>query len=748
MNTVATLAAEQVSIRTAIAEFESAIKDWEAEKRRLNAVHGTRLRVVEAELRQRGAALRTAIASREAAKRELVRLSVEEESCRATRGKAFRHLAELEVMPPQAPERARTGELQQEIEALTGQLAALDKQIQGAAEEAQEWALVVAEKEEAEAQQQRAVAAERQRYRESLQSVTGVLEEFSGQLERHRQALDGLEQEMQRSAHAQHSTAGTPPSPMLPPPIPLRVQQPRPIHAPAARRRILPALTSHAQRLARTVRLPQRGLRLAISAVLVVFVGAISWAFGLPVFGSRQGEMAVRVVASENSEAVAGAKVVLFFTGGPVAQHTDVHGASTLLLDRARGRRGRLTVEKDGFRVHDQDVRLDEDVLIEVRLEPPDPQQADILVRAVDGATGEPVRHAEILLLAGSDRFQELTDTHGLGRFTLDFLESKLYAEMSVSSFGYAVEHNRVTLLPDKVQDISLDRATAQLRVKELDLDTALLANFRDAEENRLRPGTRASGHARQGTASRYAFAGQRNTPVVFQVQRTAGGLGYGVDILGPQNRLITEHGPFHHGAHAIPFTPREDGEYGVRVRGMEHGGDYVIALSQVNDPSHPRDTTVRLGFGHSARGMLAAGSWNDFTFDGAADTPLVFKLQRSMGELGYTLSFYDDQGNQLARHGGFRGGWQNVPFIPPRTGTYRARLQGTEAHGGYTLTLSQPAPAVVVPQVVTAAPLEAPPEPPLTPEKENPFGWLNVMRSAGGPPGQAPAPGFKRRHP
>lgn len=426
---------------------------------------------------------------------------------------------------------------------------------------------------------------------------------------------------------------------------------------------------------------------LAIGLAGALVAGWLAFGDSFPMlFGSRQAEMAIRVVGAQDADALDGASAVLFFEGGPVAQYTDVHGAATLILDEARGRRGRLVVEKTGFKVHEQEVRLTSN-LVEVRLTPPDPEIADVLVRALDSATGEPVPRAEIFVIAGRDTFQEITDSNGVTRFVLGFLDSHLAVEMSVESKGYEIEHRQVTLLADKLQDISLDRAASQISVTEFGMEEALLANYRPVEDNVLLPGTRATGRSRQGTVTAFTFPGHANTPVLFEVQTTEGELRYSLELYDSKDFLVSTHGTFGPGRrYAIPFTPPADGQYGIRLKGRSRGGAYALTMAWVSGPPEKRNLVPELGLESSKKGMLAVGAWDDYTFEGSANTPLLLKLQRSTGELTYVVELFDLDGNRLARYGTFRDGMQYIPFTPQQDGTFTARVYGTRNYGGYTI--------------------------------------------------------------
>ena len=399
------------------------------------------------------------------------------------------------------------------------------------------------------------------------------------------------------------------------------------------------------------------------------------------------GELAVRVV-DQTQSAILGASTVLFFEGGPVAQYSDIHGFSTLKLDDARGRRGRLVVEATGFRIHEQSVPLSSGELVEVRLLPPDPVTANVLVRTVKSGSQEPVIGAKVLVMANGDTFSEVGDSNGITKFTLAFAGSKVDAEMNVRSKGFAIEHQRVTLLPDQVQDVSLDRQADQLVVRAFDVDKAVSRNFRAAEDQILEPGTRAVGPLRQGTETAFSFAGHANTPILFGIERTAGDLGYAVQFHDPKDFLLQELGTYYGGLYYIPFTPGADGKYSLTLKGVREGGTYSVTMSYLSGPPARRNNIAPLTLERSQKGMLAVGAFDDFVFPGSVNTPLLLKIQRATGELGYSIEIFDEKQTSLVHHGKYWGGLKEIPFTPPADGKYRIQVQGNNNYGSYNLAV------------------------------------------------------------
>ncbi|HEX9730672.1 MAG TPA: hypothetical protein VGG06_01655 [Thermoanaerobaculia bacterium] len=685
-----TLEQQRSDVRSAADRLRASVSQQESERKRIDSELTARISEVEAELAKRNEQLAAATGSRKEAEKLLNKLQSQQKATHKALTAARAGLQKAESAPPESPERAKAEPLRGEIARHERDLGALGQQVPPATEEVKRRTGHEAERQLAVDQQKERLARERDTRTRTLQPIDETLKQLRAELTAADKRATSLDEQR---AHG-IAELGVQVNAARPPAGELAEAYARVDRQDAE----LALVASEVGALEERIAAAGSGARLtyysliAASIVGVVVAGWVAlrffgWDFSFDLGGGSKGEVSLRV-ADGISEPVLGASAVLFFPGGPVAQYTDIHGAATLTLDEARGRRGRLVVEATGYRIHEQEIRLETGSLVEVRLAPPDPVAASVIVRALDRATGEPVARAEVAVLATGDSFSQVTDSNGITKFTLDFLDSKADVQVSVKSGGFEVKHQNTTLLPDRVQDVSLDRADVQLLIAEFDVEDAILRNFREVAGTELSPGTRATGQLRAGTVAGYTFAGQANTPVLFTVQRTDGELSYYGLIYDPKDFLLEEHGRFYDGTYSIPFTPTADGEYKLHMKGQSQGGKYAVTMSYLSGPPEKRNQVTQLTLDRSEKGMLAVGAFDDFSFNGSANTPLLLQIQRSSGELGYEVELLDDQGTSLARYGRFWDRLESVPFTPPGSGRYLARLRGSRNFGSYTLAM------------------------------------------------------------
>lgn len=652
----------------------------QAEKRRLEDLHGQRIATAEAQLKASNKQLNAAKALRKEREKAHKRLLSQEASTRKALATAQGRLKQAESEPDAA---AQADGLRLKISKAEQTLAELTRKL---AETSQGLPLRIAEQEQRQQEVDRQTGSldhERAERVRVLQPVEESLRDVGEQL-----VTLGMQQ-AEFTAHKDAALAA----------LGGKVQAVRPSCEALAEdyQRIdakdadLARVDLEASALEQSIANSGPGARRIVYSILaVVFLLAVGVGFfafrhyGLILPGtSIEGDLAVRVFDT-TGESVVGASTVLFFAGGPVAQYTDINGAANLSLDAAEGRRGRLIVESEGFRIHEQELRIEPN-LVEVRLEPPAPEMADVVVRALDSSTHKPVAGAEVLMLANGDTLSQVTDSHGICKFTLAFNETKAEVQMSVESKGYDIKHHRVTLLPDQVQDINLDRAAAELAVAPFEISRALERNFREAEEHRLAPGTRAMGSLRAEAITQYTFVGYFNTPVLFSIQQNAGSE---ARIYDQKDFLVQEFGFFFDRDREFPFTPQEDGEYRLEVDGGDQGGTYTLTMAYVGGPPETRNHRRTLVQDHSEKGMIAAGAFDDFALRGQANKPVLLKVQRSSGSLSYHVEIFSPDETLIEKHGTYAGGTQSIPFTPREDGIYAVRILGAYSFGSYTLAV------------------------------------------------------------
>lgn len=198
------------------------------------------------------------------------------------------------------------------------------------------------------------------------------------------------------------------------------------------------------------------------AAMIVAALITSPWLGELWPDGGEQ-QMLVRVAEQSTGAGIRGAEVLLFAEGGPYQETTDTQGVAELPVPAASVTAARLVVQSAEHKLVERLVHPSRDRLVDIRLSPRDSQTANVLFRIVDGTSGEPITNGEVQLFLGADPHLQTTDANGLVKFAVDFQDGHTDVQMSVRTPTHAIQYLRITLSPDTVQDVNLDRRTDTL---------------------------------------------------------------------------------------------------------------------------------------------------------------------------------------------------------------------------------------------------------------------------------------------
>ncbi len=183
--------------------------------------------------------------------------------------------------------------------------------------------------------------------------------------------------------------------------------------------------------------------------------------------GSEQKTIIFRVTDISGSS-VAQAKVILL-AGNDVLtpQFTDSSGFAKFLVSETKDLR--VFVETTQYEIFDLIISGNISDTIEIRLETKDVSKRSVIVRVLDSEKIEPIYGAEVVLIANGNIYSQSSDSNGITKFSIEFPTDEIDSEISVSSSGFNIERQRVTLQADRVQDINLNKTTGELTVSFTD---------------------------------------------------------------------------------------------------------------------------------------------------------------------------------------------------------------------------------------------------------------------------------------
>jgi len=201
-----------------------------------------------------------------------------------------------------------------------------------------------------------------------------------------------------------------------------------------------------------------------------------------------------------------------------------------------------------------------------------------------------------------------------------------------------------------------------------------------------LEPSIQQSGRLGIEAYDDFSIDGYENVPLLFNVERTRGDLCYYVSIFDSDDERLEYWGRFCGGPQKFSFTPPRTEPLTVRVYADNNYGDYALQVDWLDGPPKERNLQLPLEPGIERNGRLGVGSYDDYILEGFENTPFLYTVERTRGDLCYYVNIYDAQGERLEYWGRYCSGQQKFAYTPPRTETLTVRVYADNNYGDYAL--------------------------------------------------------------
>lgn len=171
-------------------------------------------------------------------------------------------------------------------------------------------------------------------------------------------------------------------------------------------------------------------------------------------------------VTEINGSSISQAKVILVSGTSVFTEYTDSNGVATFTVQTDGEKR--VFVETNQYEIYDQIIPEGSNSVIEIRLKPKDFNKRSVIIRVFDSNKKIPINGAEVVLIANGNVYSQIADSNGITKFYMAFQTDEIDGDISVSFNGYEIEHQRVTLQANYVQDISLDTVNGTVSIEKL----------------------------------------------------------------------------------------------------------------------------------------------------------------------------------------------------------------------------------------------------------------------------------------
>jgi len=167
-------------------------------------------------------------------------------------------------------------------------------------------------------------------------------------------------------------------------------------------------------------------------------------------------------------------------------------------------------------------------------------------------------------------------------------------------------------------------------------------------------------------------------------------GMRYKMEVLDKHKKVLLSHYDARGRAFELPFTPPKDGTYIVKLIGIQHFGDYSLSLKQYTTAEALTGKANVIGLDQAVEGKLASQAIAEYHFKGNGNSPLIISGAVAENGMRYKMEVLDKRKKVLLSHYDARGRAFELPFTPPKDGTYTVKLTGIQHFGDYSLSLKQ----------------------------------------------------------
>jgi formylglycine-generating enzyme required for sulfatase activity len=205
-----------------------------------------------------------------------------------------------------------------------------------------------------------------------------------------------------------------------------------------------------------------------IATIGTIIVGALPEIKDWINLGNTPTELTFRVTDISGAS-VSQAKLILLVRNVALPpQYTDSSGFAKFSVNDTKDLR--VFVESSQYEIFDLIISGNISNIIEIRLKQKDVSKRSVIVRVLDSEKNEPVDGAKVVLIANGNVYSQSSDSNGITKFVIGFPTDEIDGDISVSFSGFNIEHQRVTLQADRVQDINLNKVAGNLTVSFTDI--------------------------------------------------------------------------------------------------------------------------------------------------------------------------------------------------------------------------------------------------------------------------------------
>lgn len=212
------------------------------------------------------------------------------------------------------------------------------------------------------------------------------------------------------------------------------------------------------------------------------------------------------------------------------------------------------------------------------------------------------------------------------------------------------------------------------------------------SDEDVTTTNTRLEGRIAKNQIKDYNVSMLGNSPIEFVLKATeAGEAKYSVQVLDKRENELLDYNFWTTRSYNFAFTPPQDDDFIVRVKGLQSFGEYDIQMSDYSYDAELRGSGNELTIPAQISPKIALDAVAEYRFNGEKNSPVEFTLDEISGDdFKYSVRIIDNEGNRLQDYDFWSHRTYNYAFTPEHTGTYVLQVVGLQHYGQPNISISQ----------------------------------------------------------
>lgn len=188
---------------------------------------------------------------------------------------------------------------------------------------------------------------------------------------------------------------------------------------------------------------------------------------------------------------------------------------------------------------------------------------------------------------------------------------------------------------------------------------------------------------------SEYQFHGEANSPIEFTLNEVTGNeFKYAIHIIDGEGNALYKDDFWSNNNYTFAFTPQQNGEYTIRLIGIQRYGQTDINVSQWNTNAALTGAQNVVAAGDIVTNKIADNAVAEYRMMMTANAPIDFKLESQSPNTKFLIELVDETGEVRYSDDFWSRNNSRFVFTPLSSDVHVIRITGLQRHGTFYFKL------------------------------------------------------------